>query len=51
MCECFACVYVHGIHGGQRWVSDAQELELQVAVSHTKGAGNQTQILCQGRVL
>ena len=32
-------------------MSDPLELELQVVVSHYVGAGNQTQVFCQSRVL
>lgn len=49
--ECMCVYHMPGIHRGQRWVSDPQELELQVIVSHTKGSGNQTQTLCRGKVL
>ena len=48
----FVCVYckltacVPGIHESHRRVSDPLELKLQV-MSHSMGAGNQTQVLCK----
>jgi hypothetical protein len=42
------CTYACGTCGGQKMVSDAQELMLQVvAVSLPMGAGNQTRVLCK----
>lgn len=45
---CFALIQVCA-PGGQKVALDALELELQVALSHHMGAGNETHILWENR--
>lgn len=52
MGECFACIHVSISHvssvcGGQNWVLDPLELELQMVLNHHVGARNQTQVFCK----
>lgn len=42
-----SALYVPGVHGGQKRVLDPPKLELQRAVNHHMGAGNQTQDPCR----